>query len=93
MVTDMSVTWRDEAFHAFEFLRTAEGFEEVFADALQQYERLKADPGGHRTGVRQRQVGGVMVWMVELGPEHERWIMVWTSPAPGAVRIEGIERL
>ena len=34
-----------------------------------------------------------MVWSVEFGPEHERWGMAWTSPAPGEVLIQGIARL
>ena len=89
----MAVAWRDEALYAFEFLRASEGFEEVYEAASQHYERLRADPGGHRVGAQQRQVGGVMVWFVELGPPWERWMMWWTSPEPGDVLIQGLDRI
>lgn len=89
----MAVAWRDEAVAVYEFLRGAPGFEDLFDEVDAHVQRLKTDPGSHRVGAKQRRVGGVMVWFLEFGPEYERWVMLWTSPAPGEVMIQGIERL
>ena len=55
----MSLRWSEEALGAYEFLRSADGFEAVFERVAGHVRRLEANPQDHRVGAQQRRIGKV----------------------------------
>ena len=75
----MILRWSKEALGAYEFLRSADGFEVVFERVAEHVRRLEANPQDHRVGAQQRRIGEVWVWYVVVGTLHEQWLMSWTE--------------
>ena len=88
----MSLRWSEEALGAYEFLRSADGFEAVFDRVAGHVRRLESNPQDHRVGAQQRRIGKVWVWYVVVGTLQEQWLMSWTEEG-GVVVIQSLDRL